>query len=119
MLAIREVFVGELGEHSALDWGGDPEKGNVPKRVGPLFPMRAAIIDPHRQVLNWIASGRLRGRRVDWGALAAIVTVRDLREFIVASYGADRMPSELTALLLELDPKRQYALVASALDERE
>ncbi len=35
----REVFVGQLGPNDALDWGGDSDNGNVPQRIGPVFPV--------------------------------------------------------------------------------
>lgn len=109
----REVFVGELGANDTLDWGGDRDEGNVPARLGPVFPRNGAVVDPFSVVIDWLRRGRASGRRVDWGAVALVVTRDDLHAFAVDCYGRERLPGALTDLILALDPQRRYALVAS------
>lgn len=109
----REVFLGELGPAEALDWGGDPDVGNVPRRIGAIFP-RGTASDPFDVFAEWYAQGRFTGRRVDWGACAAVVTPRDVHAFLVACYGRDGIPPAIVQTVAALDPDRRYALVASA-----
>ena len=109
----REVFIGELGAGDALDWGGDPDVGNVPRRIGPVFPRTGAAIDPYDVVVDWLRKGRASGRRVDWGAVAIVVQRDDIWEFLTDSYGRYAVPNILIQAFASLDPKRKYALVAS------
>jgi hypothetical protein len=107
-----DVYVGELGPDGALDWGGDQRTGNIPVRIGPFFG------GTHREAWNLvhdsIAMNTLTGRRVDWGAVAARVTVAELRAFANECYGAD-VPADITEFIASLNPARMYALVASEL----
>jgi hypothetical protein len=106
----RSVYVGEIGAEGALDWGGDPRSGNIPRRIGPFFPGYGAREHPHELLIDWIDRGILSGIKTDWGASAARVTVNDLRYFIEFCYGR-RVPDELSAFLITLNPETTYALV--------
>jgi CheY-like chemotaxis protein len=116
-MPIREVYVGALGRNMQLDWGGDPDVGNVPRRLSPIFPISGARIHPYTLVINWIACERLRGRRVDWGAYAASVSIADLHEILLTSYGAGRIPAELMTFVSSLTTNRRYAIVAATSEE--
>jgi hypothetical protein len=107
----RDVYIGELGPDGALDWGGDPRTGNVPKRLGPFILSSGA----HDRLLDAIASGKFDGKKVDWGAHAARVTVRQIREFLAACKDSGPSPGDLEDFLTTLDPTRSYALVAAEL----
>jgi hypothetical protein len=110
-MTIRDVYIGELGADGALDWGGDPRTGNIPKRIGPFIVAAGA----HERVIQWIEGGRLSGRKVDWGAHAAKVSVQGIAEFLDASFGSGHIPPDLATFIATLDPSRDYALVASEL----
>lgn len=112
-MTFREVFLGELGDDEDLDWGGDPFEGNIPIRLGPLFPPAPAIRHPYDLALEWIECKRLQGQRVDWGASAARICVADLLLFLSQCYGAYGIPAELVAFVSTLPASRRYALVAS------
>lgn len=112
-MLFQEVFLGEAARDGALDWGGDPDVGNVPARIGPLFPVSGAHVHPYRLLFDWLASGRLQGRRVDWGAYAAAVTQADVTAFLETCYGRDGVPADLVRLALSLEPGRRYTLIAS------
>src|SRR5258706_288946 len=116
-MAFREVYVGALGRNQKLDWGGDFDVGNVPTRLSPLFPMTGARVHPYTLVLNWINCGRLQGGQVDWGAYAARVTIGDLHEILLTSYGAGRIPGELMTFAHSLTPFRRYAVIAATSEE--
>ena len=113
----EEVFIGQLGRHKSLDWGGDREVGNVPRPMSPIFPTRGARVSPHALVIDWMACGRLQGRRVDWGAYAARGTVLDLLEFLTTCYGQNGIPEDIGKFVLSLPPHQQFALVAANLEE--
>lgn len=115
-MTFREVYVGALGRNLRLDWGGDPDVGNVPPRLSPVFPIAGARVHPHTLVINWVDCGRLKGRQVDWGAHAASVSISDLHEIQTTCYGAGRIPADLATFLLTLTPFRRYAIVAAALE---
>lgn len=112
-MTFREVFLGELGDDQDLDWGGDPFEGNIPRRLGPLFPPTPAIRRPYDVALEWIERRRLEGRRVDWGASAARISVAELMLFLSHCYGTYGIPSDLISFLSSLPTSRLYALVAS------
>jgi hypothetical protein len=111
-MTLRVAYVGELGVDGALDWGGDPRIGNTPTRIGPLFP--PAGRSPYDLLHRSIDLGVLTGRRVDWGAVAARVTVDDIRAFAAECYGPE-VPADVDSLIASLDPTRPYALVACEL----
>jgi hypothetical protein len=111
-MTYRDVYVGELGPDEALDWGGDPRIGNAPKRIGPFFhPIDKS---PYELLHRAIDMNTLTGRQVDWGAVAARVTVDDIRAFVDECYGPD-VPADIASFIASLDPTRPYALVASEL----
>jgi len=107
-MTIYDVYIGELGADGALDWGGT-HSGNIPKRTSPFFPRYGATEDPYGVAVGWIKSGRLKGKKVDWGSWAAEVGTDDIFDFLHAVYGG--VPSELQAFIGGLAPRR-YALVA-------
>jgi hypothetical protein len=55
----------------------------------------------------------LQGRRVDWGAVAVLVTQYDVMEFLAACYGDDGIPGELWRVAVSLKSDGRYALIAS------
>jgi hypothetical protein len=99
------LYVGELGADAALDWGGEFGRGNTPERIGPWLPTLGRDL-----ALSRIITDELGGRRVDWGAVAARVSVEQLRRFAAQFYG-DAAPVEVTGFVEALDPGRSYALV--------
>jgi hypothetical protein len=109
-----DVYLGELGPDGALDWGGEPNIGNIPKRIGPFFPAYGLRTSPYEMVVDQIGRGVLDGKKVDWGSHAARVTVAQLSAFVAACYGSG-VPVELAMFLATLDVGRSYALVACEL----
>lgn len=112
-MTYRDVYIGELGDDEALDWGGTFERGNAPVRIGPFFPHTARTV-PWDLLRRQIDARRLTGERVDWGAVVARVTVDDIRAFAHDCYGSE-VPAEVAEFVESLEPTRRYALVASEL----
>ncbi len=104
------MYVGELGGGEALDWGGEFNIGNTPKRIGPEFP--SASTKAWRLLHRAIKANELAGQQVDWGAVATRVTVDEIRWFVGQCYGTD-VPADLVHFIASLDPARRYALVAA------
>jgi len=113
-VAFSDVYIGELGRRGALDWGGDPKVSNTPKRIGPMFPHLPGFRGPWFKLNASIRDGILDGKQVDWGAIAARVTVPELRAFVHRCYGDDVAP-QLAEFIAGLDPDRSYALVGTDL----
>jgi hypothetical protein len=109
-VTVRSVYVGELGQDGALDWGGSYAIGNVARRMGPFFPGHGARVHPCDVLRDRIASGALAGRQVDWGAVAAKATVAELKAFAHDCYGG-AVPAAVADFLDGLDPSRSYALI--------
>src|SRR5215472_1903574 len=121
----RWVFVGELSDGpDPLDWGGDPNRGNLPKKKGPDFPSTAPL-EPWGRVVDMIERGETPGKRVDWGAWAGRASKSQLLKLIEETYGKDgpRNPTpyqykqyqDLLAYVNALRDDEEYALVACEL----
>ena len=110
-MTAHDVYIGELGPGEALDWGGDPHTGNLPRRISPLVFAQGA----HDRLVGLIESGKLEGRKTDWGAYAARVSVTEAGAFLRACYDPAPLPRELEEFLAAMDAMRRYALVACEL----
>jgi hypothetical protein len=108
-MTIYDVYIGELGEGGALDWGGS-HSGNIPRRKSPFFPYNGKESGPYRLLIEWIKTGKLEGRKVDWGGYAARADIGQIREFLGACYGVG-IPADIAAFVDSL-PDRQHALAA-------
>ena len=123
-----DVFVGKLSDgDDPLDWGGDWNGNNTPKKSGPFFPPLDSG-KPFWQVQEVIEQKRLPGKQVDWGAWAAIAPKEYILAFIDNLYRGHRwyedpgeMPhlyaqlQEVLSYVRSLPDGREYALVACEL----
>jgi hypothetical protein len=127
-MTLTSVYVGSLADGpDPLDWGGDPNIANAPKRrLTPRFPpVRAGSPDPRSTVVEQIKTGEYHGRQVDWGAWAALVTKADIVALVEQLYGADpylgypehlRQPmDEFRSAVTALADNTRYALIADEL----
>jgi len=87
-----DVYIGPLsGGDDPLDWGRDPNIGNVPGILdGTRFPPRPYPRDAFSLLIGKIKDGKLPGKQVDWGAWAANVSKDDIIAFINEAYEGDR-----------------------------
>lgn len=125
-----DAYIGKL-EDPSFSWGGDGVEGSPPRRISPFFPPTpgGGMMDSaFWRVIRWIDDGRLEGKQVDWGAWVAKATKEDLERFIDSLYAhhewyssGSPMPhllesfKELEAFVENLEPGKDYALVASEL----
>ena len=127
-MTYRYVYVGELTDRpDPLDWGGDPNVGNIPKMRCPDFPPSGPL-EPWGRVLDMIGRGETPGKQVDWGAWAGRASKAQILTLIEEVYGEDEwygpsssMPhlfrrfQELVAYVNALPDHKEYALVACEL----
>ncbi len=125
-MTYTDVWIGELANgDDPLDWGGD-WNGNTPRKaLRPRFPPCGGTYEPFRTVVNRIENNILKGKQVDWGAWAAVVTKQEIVALIDGLYGTDPAYSSLEHLCEKLATVRaavqalpddgRYALVADEL----
>lgn len=123
-----DVYIGDLSDPK-FEWDCSSDKkwntGNTPHGISPLFPPGNR---PFSLLIDKIENKVFEGKQVDWGADVAKVNKEQILDFINECYKDDRtyldpqyMPhlyprlGELIGLVNALDPKKQYALVASEL----
>lgn len=107
-----DVYIGRLDDPTFL-WEGGNWNGNVPARIGPLFPV-VGYYKPFWEVIKRIEDGTFVGKQTDWGAWVARVSQNDIRKFIKEMVG-DLAPESwqgLNAFVENLDAGEEYALVA-------
>ena len=120
-MTLTWVYIGELGENGALDWGGDPKVGNVPKKMLDLPGGGAGGRSPWHLLIDWINAGKLVGQKVDWGSWAARATSAELITFLETCYGADAIGAPrfgvapVAAFARAMPADKQIALVATEL----
>jgi hypothetical protein len=121
---------------SSNEWGADRNFGKTPFTPGrgdlsPFFP--STFNRRHfGEVIDRIQNGRYEGRQVDWGSWEAVVTKKDILEFIADMYGERgkdylarydkeclsfkrEQMYELLIYVDKLEDGKEYALVASEL----
>ena len=112
-MTITNVYLGNLSDGpDPLDWGGSP-----PARLGNVFPPTAP--GPFYTLLRKISDGVLEGEQVDWGASAAIVSKRQIVDFIDEIYRNDQNyidPARAPHLFPKLAELRSF--VEALADER-
>lgn len=113
------VYIGDPADPD-FKWQGGNWDGNVPRRIGPLFPPP----EPFQLLLDRIETGRLSGAQVDWGGWVARADRAAVRAFIDDSYPGEWRAryrdrehmigqlNELTGFAAGLDPHAEYLLVA-------
>ena len=111
----RWIYIGELGENGALDWGGDPNLGNIPKHLQPSIYGD----DGFWIVVRLVDSGEFEGRKIDWGAWALKLNGPQLREVLTRVFSVDirrgNAAEEHIAFADKLGPDKYVALVAAEL----
>jgi hypothetical protein len=122
-MALYDVWIGDLDDPN-LNWdGGNWNLGNVPLRLGPLFPYPP----PFSHLIDAIRGGTLAGRQTDWAGWVAKCNKDEIKEFIAASYAGDPnyetrgspfgylydQMHELLSFVESLNGDRCYALVAA------
>jgi hypothetical protein len=122
-----DVYIGSL-EDKSFQWTNISDErwgiGNAPFRIGPTFPPPA----PFNTLVDKIDKEYFSGKQIDWGAYVAIVTKRQIQDFIEECYRNDKtysdpyyMPHlygrlhELKQFVASLDPTKRFFLVASEL----
>ena len=121
---------------SSDEWGTDRNFGKTPFTHGcgglsPFFPF--TFNRRHFwEIKHRVEDGRYKGRQVDWGSWEAVVTKKDILEFIADMYGErgkDYLAKydkeylsfkreqmyELLDYVDKLEDGKEYALVASEL----
>ncbi len=111
----RWIYIGELGENGALDWGGDPNLGNIPKHLQPSIYGD----DGFWIVVRLVDSGEFEGGKIDWGAWALKLNGPQLREVLTRVFSAGIWPKQAiddyVAFADKLGPGEYVALVAAEL----
>jgi hypothetical protein len=120
---LHRYLCGELSSReNPLDWGGDWNRDNTPRKaVSPLFPA-TGIGDFHR-LAEKIHSGKYSGEKVDWGSYAARVSKKQIIEFFEETYRGNTWSKEslphlydrlqdLKGCLYSLPDEGEFALVA-------
>lgn len=102
-----EAHIGRLHEPGFDLFHGD-YNGNIPKKLSPFLPDAHRV---HRYLWSMVRSGAENVRQLDWGAVGAIMTKRQLADFIDSFYNNGGF-DELRAFIRELDPVEPYMLVA-------
>lgn len=112
MMSFLDVYVGHL-EDPNFHWDDGDNSGNIPKRRSEFFPGGR---DPFRLVVERIESGQYDGQKTDWAGWVARMYPAEITAFLDEVYVAN--DPEVTAIrqyVQSLNPRRQYALVASEL----
>jgi hypothetical protein len=130
---LLDVYICDL---SSIEWGADRNIGKTPFTLGrgglsPFFPF--TFNSRHFfEIKHRVEDGRFEGRQVDWGSWEAVVTKKDILEFIADMYGERgkdylarydkgslafkrEQMYELLNYVDKLEDGKEYALVASEL----
>ena len=104
---VVDAWIGNLDSPN-FDFYSYNSAGNIPKRESPFLPNAHELL---RVLWKMKKDGEYNARQLDWGAWGAIMTKRELTDFIGEFYGEDRVP-EVKKFVHELDEKKSYVLVA-------
>lgn len=82
-----DVYVAELADGSdPLDWPGSTWSGNSAKGITECFPPASGYGQPFFRLRENIERGEYKGKQIDWGAWAAILTKQQILTFIDDNY---------------------------------
>ena len=127
-MSFRDVYVGDL-EDPNFDLENGNWSGNFPEQLSPLFPAMGGDSNTWGVYSNVYAlskSGELPAAQTDWGCWVVIVTRDQLLKYLDEWYGdgpihppdwtidegETREDNEIRLFVRNLDPKKNYALVA-------
>ena len=118
-----DVYVAELADGpDPLYWPGTTWSGNTAGRIGPYFPPAAGYGQPFFELRRRIENGKYKGKRIDWGAWATVMSKGQILDFVVERYeiidGAEIGDEKLRTLLAfvrALPDDKRYALIAEEL----
>ena len=111
-MADVEVFIGDLSDRTFHYEGGGDWNHNFPKRISTFFPKG---YDLFFTILDRIYCKKIEGKQTDWGSHTCPLYPHELLELLEEYYQKD-MDSEpiqeLFQFIKQLDPHKQYGLVA-------
>lgn len=103
-MTMIDAYIGNLKDLNFDFYGGD-FSGNIPKKQSPYISFAREIFDILYDLMNR-GEKAFEIRRLDWGAIGAKMTKKQLYNFI-----GDR-DNELDEYILGLDDDKEYVLVA-------
>lgn len=116
---MTSVYIGDLNDPK-FSWDNGNWNGNVPRRQGPELP-DDCVGKVWKSVFDKIDSGEFQGKQVDWGAVVAKVTKKQIIKFISEMYEMpydELMKDQLIEIInyvSNLEDDKLYALVACEL----
>jgi hypothetical protein len=117
-VSFLDVFIGQLAAGSdPLDWGGS-WNSNIPTRESPFFPPSGAGRQ-FFEVVKKIEDGSFKGKQVDRCGWAAIVTKKQILQFIDETYRGDKTYSDTTYMPHLYEQMRELLLYVRALPDTE
>ena len=106
-----DVFIANVNDGSCV-WDEETMvkkwRGNLPRRVSPLAGPHSVFFSLLHKIQNKV----YYGKQLDWGAYAAIVTKKEIEDFI-EECGEVGVKPEFKMFVTTLDPHNMYFLVAS------
>ena len=105
------TYIGDL-DCPGFEWEGGDWNGNIPGRVGPLFP--PAVGHYHQKFHAWVNESGVVCKQTDFGGWVARVTRQQLLDFISYCYGPSKTDAieRLIDFIGSLDDSKEYGLVA-------
>jgi hypothetical protein len=105
------TYIGDL-DHPEFKWEGGDWSGNIPPRLGPVFPPGPKHF--HATFDAWVGQTGVINKQTDFDGWVARVTKPQLLEFIAFCYGEEvtEAVQTLIAFVNKLDETKEYGLVS-------
>ena len=105
------TYIGDL-DHPEFKWEGGDWNGNIPPRLGPVFPPGPAHY--HSTFYAWVDKVGVVNKQTDFDGWVARVTQPQILDFIEFCYGLEITDAveHLINFVHTLDDAKEYGLVS-------